>query len=228
MKNITTTNLYHKAILDMTKKLEKLSQAANESLIGEMRKSKVLKSPQIIKAFKTVSRIDFVPEDFKDSAYLDVPVPIPEGMTTSQPSTIAFMLELLQARPEDKILEVGTGSGYLTALLADLVGGQGEVHSVELLPRLNEFANNNLRKYRYKNVMLYIGDGRSGIPEIAPFDKIISGAEVGIIPEEWKRQLKVGGVIITPFDDHVLKVEKISEKEYRETEFPNFSFVKML
>ncbi len=175
-----------------------------------------------------VDRIHFVPERWEDDAYLDIPVPIPGGMTTSQPSTIAFMLEILNPRPRDKILEIGTGSGYVTALLAEITGRRGKVFSVEALSELKEFAENNLKKLDYKNIRLYAGDGKNGLPDAAPFDKIISGAEVSEIPETWEDQLKKSGVIVTPFDNHILKATKISGDTFKEDTYPYFSFVKMI
>jgi len=199
----------------------------NAALIKSMREGGVLKSPHIIEAFERVKRIDFVPENFRDNAYLDIPIPLAEGMTTSQPSTIAFMLEKLQPGVGDRILEIGTGSGYQTALLAEITGESGAVHSIEIMPELNKFAENNLKKYKYKNITLYLKDGKKGVPEKAPFNKIISGAETAAIPNAWKKQLTIGGLIVTPFDHHVLKAVKISESKFKETKFPYFRFVKL-
>src|SRR5207249_2549677 len=105
----------------------------NTRLINEIKeKITTLTSPRILKAFNKVDRIDFVPEDFEDNAYLDIPIPIPGAMTTSQPSTIAFMLSILDPHLGDKILEIGTGSGYVTALVAEIVGKHGQVFSIEV------------------------------------------------------------------------------------------------
>lgn len=205
-----------------------MAKKENLVLIHQMKRSGALKSPRIVKAFSGVDRIDFVPEEFRDNAYLDVPVPIPGVMTTSQPSTIAFMLEILNPKAGDRILEIGTGSGYVTALLAELVGKRGEVHSIEALPELKDFAEKNLKKYKYRNIHLYLGDGKTGLPDKSPFDKIISGAEIAEIPDTWRAQLKYGGVIVTPSDNHVLRATKITEKDFQQNKYPYFKFIRMV
>jgi len=204
-----------------------MAKELNRDLVNEVRKKGVLRSQRIIEAFMKVDRRDFVPKGWEDDTHLDTPVPIPGGMTTSQPSTIAFMLEILNPRPSEKILEIGTGSGYVTALLAQIVGEKGEIHSVEVLPELNKFASENLKKYKFKNTKLYLGDGKKRVPHGAPYEKIISGAEVPEIPDAWNKQLKNGGIIVTPFDNHVLKATKVSENKFKHGEYPYFRFIKM-
>lgn len=187
-----------------------------------------MKSPQIINAFRNVRRADFVPKEFKKEAYSNMPVPIPGNMTTSQPSTIAFMIELLEPAPGQRILEIGTGSGYLTALLAEITGNTGRVCSIEILPELKKFAESNLKKYAYQNIAQYLGSGKGGLPEEASFDKIISGAEIADIPDAWKDQLKIDGCIVTPSKGQILKAIKIRHKKFKLDRFPYYDFVKML
>ncbi|HZZ99425.1 MAG TPA: protein-L-isoaspartate O-methyltransferase [Candidatus Paceibacterota bacterium] len=203
-----------------------MSYELNKTLVDEIRDKGILKSPRIMGAFLVVDRSEFVPDDLMDEAYDDMPLPIPGSMTTSQPSTIAFMLELLDPRPGERILEIGTGSGYVTALLAELVGKSGKVYSIESMSELAEFAADNLEQFGYGNINLYTGDGRTGMGSGAPYDKIISGAEIEEIPEDWREQLKNGGLIVTPYDDHVLKAVKNHENLERDR-FPYFSFVKL-
>jgi len=216
-----------KILSSVSKKPRHVAHKAHAALLARMRKRGVLRSHRILKAFKRVNRIDFTPEEFKENAYLDVPIPIDAGMTTSQPSTIAFMLEALKPKRGDTILEIGTGSGYMTALLAYVVGAGGRVYSIELSPELHIFASNNLKKYDCRNVTLYLGDGKKGLPEKAPFQKIISAAEVSEVPAAWKEQIQVGGTIVTPLNGHLLKIDRISKDQFREHKYPHFEFVKM-
>jgi protein-L-isoaspartate(D-aspartate) O-methyltransferase len=201
---------------------------SNRKFIEQLVKEGRIKTKAISNAFFKIDRIDFVPEKFKGEAYLDIPIPIYHGMTTSQPSTIAFMLEKLRPQKGDKVLEIGTGSGYLTALLAVLVGKNGKVFSVEYFPKLKEFAESNLRHYNFKNIKLLTGDGKSGLLEEAPFDKIISSAEVKEIPRAWEEQLKIGGSILTPIDSKIVLAKKVAEDKFDAEFFSAFSFVPLL
>lgn len=199
----------------------------NQTLIDYLKKSRVVSRPAIIEAFLAIDRADFVLDKYKDDAYTDIPLPIGHGFFTSQPGTIAFMLEKLKARPGQKILEIGTGSGYLTALLAKIIGPSGKIFSIEYVPELKDFAESNLKKYRFKNITLITGDGKRGWPGETTFNRIISSAEARKIPKAWKRQLAVGGTILTPFNSHILKLTKISKNKFKEEKFPAFEFVKL-
>jgi protein-L-isoaspartate(D-aspartate) O-methyltransferase len=201
---------------------------SNRKFIEQLIQEGRIKTKAISNAFFKIDRIDFVPEGFKGEAYLDIPIPIYHGMTTSQPSTIAFMLEKLLPEKGDKVLEIGTGSGYLTALLAVLVGKNGRVFSVEYFPKLKEFAESNLRRYNFKNIKLLTGDGKKGLLEEAPFDKIISSAEVKEIPRAWEEQLKIGGSILTPIDSKIVLAKKVAEDRFDAEFFSAFSFVPIL
>lgn len=203
-----------------------MSYELNKTLVDTIKKNNLLKSSRVAGAFMVVDRAEFLPDEKRDDAYSDVPIEIPGHVPTSQPSAVAFMLELLDPRPGEKILEIGTGSGYVTALLAELVGKSGRVYSIELMPILNEFAQVNLEQFGYGNIKLYSGDGKEGISSGAIYDKIISGAEVKEIPAAWQEQLKNGGVIVTPYKDHVLKITKTLDG-FESERFPFFSFVQM-
>jgi protein-L-isoaspartate(D-aspartate) O-methyltransferase len=195
-----------------------------EQLVQEGR----IKTKAVIDAFLKIDRVNFVPVDFKDEAYFDIPIPILSGMTTSQPSTIAFMLEKLQPKKGEKVLEVGTGSGYLTALLSVLVGSNGKVFSIEYFPELKEFAESNLRRYDFQNITLLAGDGKAGLSQEAPFDKIISSAETKEIPRAWEEQLKIGGSLLTPIDSKVVLAKKVAKDKFDAEFFSAFSFVPLL
>ncbi|MEK7154285.1 MAG: protein-L-isoaspartate O-methyltransferase, partial [Patescibacteria group bacterium] len=145
-----------------------------------------------------------------------------------QPSTIAFMLEKLRPRKGERVLEIGTGSGYLTALLAALVGSRGEVFSVEYFPELKNFAEFNLRRYDFRNITLLTGDGKTGLPQKAPFDKIVSSAEVKEIPRAWEGQLKIGGSLLTPINSKIVLAKKVAKDKFDAEFFSAFSFVPLL
>lgn len=205
-----------------------MASISNRKFIEQLVREGRIKTKAIINAFFKIDRTDFVPDEFKDEAYFDMPIPIFSGMTTSQPSTIAFMLEKLQPRRGQKVFEIGTGSGYLTALLAVLVGEKGGVFSVEYFPELKNFAESNLRQYNFKNVILLAGDGKDGLLQEAPFDKIISSAEVREIPKTWEEQLKIGGSILTPIDSKIVLAKKVAEDKFDAEFFSAFSFVPLL
>ncbi len=124
---------------------------SNKELVEHLIKRGVLKTPKIIEAFKKIDRKDFVKEEFLEEAYFDTPLPIGFGQTISQPYTVAFMLELLEPKEGDTVLDIGSGSGWTTALLAYIVGNKGKVIGVERIKELVEFGKKNLAKYKFKN-----------------------------------------------------------------------------
>lgn len=188
-----------------------------------------LKSPEIIKAFRDIKRRDFLLEKDQEQENLDAPIPIGQGQTNSQPFTVALMLELLQPKKGQKILDVGSGSGWTTALLANIVGEQGHVFAVELVPKLKEFGEKNVAKYGFKNITYINGDGTKGLPDQAPFDRINVAAAASDIPQALKDQLAVGGKMIIPTQQNDLRlVEKIGENEFTEEIFEGFVFVPLI
>lgn len=153
---------------------------------------------RVLEAFLRVPRHLFVPEEYEDLAYQDSPLPIGSGQTISQPYIVAFMLELLELQREHRVLEIGTGSGYQTALLAELVL---EVYSIERLPELLEEARKRLELLGYTNVFLFLGDGSKGLPEFAPYDRIIVSACAKRVYDAWVEELRDGGCIVLPLED---------------------------
>ena len=201
------------------------------SLIENLEKDGCLKTPLIKRAFNEIKRADFIPEKLKTEAAVDAPLPIGFGQTISQPRTVAFMLELLQPQPGDKILDIGAGSGWTTALLAFCVGEQGRIFAIERLRELCEFGRNNVLKYNFikkKIVEFFCVDGSRGLPDGAPFDKILVSAAAEEIPPALKEQLKVNGRLVLPVKNSVWLVEKITEDKFREKEFFGFSFVPLI
>ena len=188
-----------------------------------------LNTPSAISAFKRIKRIDFLP--FKERIFADQDFALPIGFhqTISQPSVVAFMLEELEVKEGDKILDVGAGSGWTAALLAELTGRKGKVIAFEIVPELAEFARKNVEKYGFLKegrVEVVIGSAENGCEKEAPFDRILCSASLADdIPLPWKRQLKTGGKIVASVRSSILVLEKKDEKSFKEKEFPGFSFV---
>ncbi len=198
-------------------------------LVEKLIASGVLKTPKVVKAFNKVDRKDFVPEEKKSSSDADKPLSIGYGQTISQPTTVAFMIELLDVEAGQKVLDVGSGSGWTTAILAEIVGEKGEVHSVEIIPQLVEFGKENVSNKGYKNTNFHQANGTIGLEGEAPFDRILASATAPEVPEELKDQLseeKVRLVIpVGNITSEIHLVTKEDEKTYRTKKFPGFSFV---
>ena len=204
-------------------------------LINELIEQKYLKSPLIIDAFKKIKRADFVPQEItreKGKEFVNefnAPLSIGYGQTISQPLTVAFMLELLQPKKGDKILDIGSGSGWQTAMLCQIVGSEGFVYAIERIPELKEFGQANVEKYNFKNVEFICGDGSKGLLDKAPFDKIIVAASVAEeIPQSWKDQLKIKGRLVTPVKGSIWLVIKKQKDKFEEEEYPGFVFVPLI
>ncbi|GAI40456.1 unnamed protein product, partial [marine sediment metagenome] len=185
------------------------------ALIDSLIEQKWLKTPRIINAFRKIKRKDFLPEDMKDLAELNEALSISHGQTISQPLVVAFMLELLEPKPGDKILDIGAGSGWTSALLSEIVGDKGKVIAIEIIPELVEFGRKNISKYNFveKGITEFVcADGSKGYEKEAPFDKILCSAEAKEIPRAWKDQLKTEGRIVTPIGSSIwLFIKKSSE-----------------
>jgi len=211
------------------------------ALIDSLIKEGWLKTPRIIKAFREVKRVDFLPKEIKDLAELNEALSIGYGQTISQPLVVAFMLELLQPQPGDKILDVGSGSGWTTALLAQIVGQKGKVIAIDIIPELVEFGKKNVEKYNFvkKGRALFIcADGSKGYEKEAPYDKILASASAETLPPVWKEEVKIGGRIVTPIGSSIwlfikkspsfAKATEGKEAEFEEIEYPGFAFVPLI
>ncbi|MDP2934711.1 MAG: protein-L-isoaspartate O-methyltransferase, partial [bacterium] len=169
---------------------------------------------------------------------INAPLPIGYGQTISQPLTVAFMLELLQPKPDDKILDIGSGSGWQTALLAHCVGEKGKVIAIELILELAEFAKKNISRYNFikKGIVEVIcGDGSKGYSDIASypelvegFDKIIGAASATEEPIALKKQLKVNGRLVIPIKESIWLFVKKDNDKFEKKEFPGFAFVPLI
>jgi len=169
--------------------------AARQLMVDSQRRARGISDPRVLDAMLRVPRHLFVPEPYRSQAYEDHPLPIGEGQTISQPYIVARMLESLQLVPTDKVLEIGTGSGYVTALLAELAA---QVFSIERHPTLAESAREVLAALGYTNVQVVTGDGTLGLPAAAPFDAILVSAAAPELPPALLAQLRDPGRMIIP------------------------------
>jgi protein-L-isoaspartate(D-aspartate) O-methyltransferase len=171
------------------------SDDARETMVREQIAARGIRDPRVIEALREVPRHAFIPEPERSRAYDDGPVPIGQGQTISQPYIVALMTELLRPQPGDRVLEVGTGSGYQAAVLARLVS---HVYTIELEESLASTAAALLRELKYENITVRTGDGYAGWPEHAPFDIVVVTAAPEQIPQPLIEQLQPGGRLIVP------------------------------
>jgi len=184
-------------------------------------------SRQILNAFSKVKRENFIPEKIKSHAYEDTALPIGKGQTISQPYTIGMMLSLLGLKKDQKILEIGSGCGYVLALISKIVGRQGKVFGIEIVRELAEKSKETLKEYN--NIKIYNRDGSKGLEEKAPFDRIIISAACKEIPKKLTSQLKNNGIIVAPvgsrYEQSLIAFKKIKDKLVIKKEIPGFVFV---
>ncbi len=200
-------------------------------LVNELIRDGYLKSDSIIEAFSMIRRIEFVPQDLESQSEANIPLPIGYGQTISQPLTVAFMLELLDPQKNQVILDVGSGSGWTTALLSYIVGEKGKVIGIERISELCEFGKNNVDKFGFikKGIAeMYCGNGSKGFPRHAPYDRILVSAMVDEVPIALKEQLKVGGKMVIPVHNDIWFLEKKGENDFYKEEYPGFSFVPLI
>jgi len=179
-----------------------------------------VKDPQVLAAMRRVPRHEFVPDAVRDMAYEDRPLPIAAEQTISQPYVVAAMTELAAVGPTSVVLEVGTGSGYQTAVLAEIAR---DVYSIEIIPELGKQAADTLERRGYENVHLRIGDGYAGWPDAAPFDAIVVTAAPPRVPQPLLDQLAVGGHLVIPVGSYyqeLLVITRTDDGYERRTVFP--------
>jgi protein-L-isoaspartate(D-aspartate) O-methyltransferase len=180
-----------------------------EKMVETQIKARGVKDPRVLSALLKVSRHRFVPEKYVDSAYSDQPLPIGEGQTISQPYIVALMTELLELTGDEKVLEIGTGSGYQAAILAELAK---EVYTIEIVESLASTAQERLSELGYRNIKVKAGDGYLGWPEAAPFDAIIVTAAPDHIPKSLIEQLKEDGRMVVPVGTYTQELKKIVKR----------------
>ncbi|MGM0502779.1 MAG: protein-L-isoaspartate(D-aspartate) O-methyltransferase [Bacillota bacterium] len=200
-----------------------------EKMVAEQLLARDINDEKVLEAFRTVPREEFVPIDLKDKAYLDRPLAIGEGQTISQPYIVAAMVQALELQSDDKILEIGTGSGYAAAIVAEIVD---TVHGVERYQALAKKAQKRLEKLEYNNVTIHIGDGTTGWEESAPYDGIIVSAAAPEIPDSLIEQLVEGGYLIIPVGtkrvQQLYQVHKKDDATIDKKELSSVRFVPLL
>jgi protein-L-isoaspartate(D-aspartate) O-methyltransferase len=202
-------------------------KALREEMVKRQIEARGVENPRVLEAMRSVPRHRFVPEAVRGKAYQDRPLPIGHRQTISQPYIVAVMTELLDPQPRDKVLEIGTGSGYQAAVLSGLVE---KVYSIEIISELAEGARIALAAGGYANVQVITGDGYAGIPDQAPFDGIIVTAAPEKVPEPLIEQLAVGGRLVIPVGgwSQDLRVLERTEKGIRTTKLFPVRFVPLV
>lgn len=199
-----------------------------KQLVDSIRQ-KGITDENVLAAIGNIPRHYFLDTAFESIAYDDRAFPIGEGQTISQPYTVAYQTQLLEPRPFEKVLEIGTGSGYQACVLAEL---KMNVFTIERQKRLFDQMKVFPFKSKYPNLRLFYGDGYEGLPSYAPFDKVLVTAAAPHIPEKLVQQMKIGGKMVIPVGgqevQRMLRITKISDTETEQELFDNFSFVPML
>jgi len=197
-------------------------------LVNNLIQNGYLKRDSLIEAFSHINRIEFVPKELEMQAEMDMALPIGFGQTISQPLVVSIMLDLLDPQEGQKILDIGSGSGWTTALLSHVVGKKGKVIAIERIKALADWGQVNADKYSFvKNGVaeFHNADGGHGFASEAPYDRILASASVHEIPQALKDQLKVGGKMVIPVGNSIVYLEKESEDSFYKEEFPGFTFV---
>ncbi len=195
-------------------------EAAREQMVREQIEDRGIRDPRVLAAMRKVPRHLFVPPEEQGEAYNDYPLAIGYGQTISQPYVVAYMTEALELKPGDRVLEIGTGSGYQAAILAELAG---RVYSIEIVEALAKEAAARLRRLGYSKVQVRAGDGYQGWPEAAPFDAIIVTAAPGHIPQPLVDQLREGGRMVLPlgtWDQELIRLRRRRGEILRESLLP--------
>ena len=200
----------------------------NKQLVDYLRAEGVLKTTALISAFYEIDRLDFVPPQYQSNAYGDFPVDIGFGQTISQPTTVAFMLELLELKAGNQVLDVGSGSGYTTAIIAKAVGAKGKVIGLDVIKDIVHFGRENIGKYKLKNAEILLAEkGIVGMPG-KEFDKILVSAAADALPKELLVQLKNKGRLVIPIKDSVWLYEKDNQGKIFNRQFYGFAFVPLI
>lgn len=198
-----------------------------QRLVNEIRK-KGITDERVLEAIGKVPRHLFMDKSFVNLAYKDQAFPIGEGQTISQPYTVAVQSSLLKVRPGEKVLEIGTGSGYQAAVLTEM---GARVFSVERQSLLYQKTSRLLKSIGYRNIRLFLGDGYEGLPNFAPFDKIIVTAAVKNVPAALLLQLKTEGLLVVPLGEGsqtMTRIKRLTEDDFEQETFGEFAFVPML
>jgi protein-L-isoaspartate(D-aspartate) O-methyltransferase len=179
-------------------------------------------------AFNIMSRGNFLPLHRQSNVLWDEPIPIGHGQTNSQPATVRMMLKCLDPKPDQKVLDVGSGSGWTSALLSYLVGPEGLVYAVERVPELVRLGEDNCRRLGLKNIQFYQAGETLGLPDEAPFDRILVSASALELPYELAEQLKIGGRMVIPIKTSIFVITRHNEDHFEGDEHPGYVFVPLI
>ena len=183
---------------------------------------------EVIEAMNKIDRKIFVSEEYEESAYLEVPLPIGFGQTISAPHMVGIMCSALNLSHGDKVLEIGTGSGYNTAVISLLVGDDGHIYTIERIAELAEIARRRMELLRIKNVTVVVGDGKNGLAEYSPFDKIVVTCYARKIPEQLLSPLSDNGILLCPVGNELVQVLKRITKVHGKIHEENLMEVKFV
>lgn len=201
-----------------------------EQMVNQQIASRAIVDPAVLAAMRAVPREQFVLEPYRQYAYDDTPLPIPANQTISQPFIVAYMIAALALGPEDRVLEIGTGSGYAAAVLSRIAR---QVYTVERHYKLADYARSRLERLGYANVQVRHGDGTRGWPEHAPYDGVIVAAGGPAVPESLRGQLAIGGRLVMPVGrsrsaQNLILITRVDEVVYRDEMLVPVAFVPLI
>lgn len=199
-------------------------------MVEQQIKARGIRDTAILEAMRQVPREAFVLDEYRGSAYDDTPLPIPAGQTISQPYVVALMIRALRLTADDRVLEIGSGSGYAVAVLSRIVR---QVHGVERHRELAEYARERLKQVGYENVHIHHSDGTKGWPAAAPYEGILVSASGPAVPQALEEQLSIGGRLVMPLGrargmQNLVRVTRTGEDEFREKDLGGVRFVPLI
>jgi len=206
-------------------------QAERDAMVERQIAGRGIRDARVLRAMRTVPRERFVDPDMAAFAHDDSPLPIAAGQTISQPFMVAWMIEAAEVGPQDRVLEIGAGSGYASAVLGQVAAS---VHAIERIALLADIARERLAALGYRNIRLRAGDGTLGWPEAAPFDAILVAAAGPEVPAPLKEQLRIGGRLLMPLDiaaqgtQQLLKLVRLGESDYEQEALGGVAFVPLI
>ena len=206
------------------------AQELRKQFVSEQIEARGVRDSLVLKAMRRVPRELFVPKELREVAYEDIPLPIGQGQTISQPYIVGFMIEALALRGGEKVLEIGAGSGYAAAVVAEIAR---EVFAIERIGQLAESAATNLEKARCENVHVRHADGTEGWVEEAPFDAILVSAGAPDVPRSLMRQLTIGGHMIVPVGNgpraqELIRITRVAEDDFEQEDIADVRFVRLI